>query len=917
MKDRLLATIAQWTGKHPGRVLLAVLLITAMAAALMGQLELKMHFKNLMPQDHPMVEEFNRIVDDFSTATLIIVAATGQEAELKAFADAVAPRIAQLDEHVQRVDYRLEREFFLEHGFMLQKEKDLKNLKGVFRDLSLLPWLRALNDSFEKTYAYDEESLSTREKENRAIVFLDGVDHWVQTVGKYVEKGESLEPAVAREAAERFLIGDEYFISPDKDMILLFARPTFSLNEIDRVIAAEDAIDALIDSVAALYPSVEGGTTGTMALARDETVAASQDAYYTSLLAFALIIALFILSFRMWMAPLLAAVCLTIGIIWAGGLAALTVGSLNIMTSMFSVILIGLGVDFSIHIISGYTENRAAGRSITDAIDQTLRKVGGGVITGGLTTACAFLTLTISETAGMREFGIVAGSGVVCCMVAAVVALPAMLAWRDRLLERWQRQEKSVRTTDFGFLGKTARGLARRPGLVLAIGILVTGALLHSALRITFDYNYLNMEPVGLTSVKLQERMEEEFDATPDFTLITAPSVTEARRIAEEAKKLDMVGLVTSISEYLPAADEQERRRPHIEEIRQALKENQMTTRLSAGEVETFADELYRLEDNIIELAQLAFLGGQDRVDARCRALVGDLDPPEGVERQSAIAELVEKLKGDRPEIVRNLHLFQQQFAPHFRRLALGMATTGEIALENLPANIRDQFVSMNGDKFLVTIYPKEGVWEDLEFLERFTRRMQEIDSRVTGIPSVFYVLIGIIGRDGRNAAALTLLVVFALLLWDFRSVRFALLAMVPLVIGAVWMVGVMQVSGLQLTLVNVIVVPLILGIGIDDGVHLLHRYRVEGRGQVETVFASTGKAVLLTSLTTMLAFGSLVFATYRGLGSMGIALFIGVGTCFLTSVLLLPGLIGWMERREMRGRGEWGEDRLDGKEKH
>ena len=176
---------------------------------------------------------------------------------------------------------------------------------------------------------------------------------------------------------------------------------------------------------------------------------------------------------------------------------------------------------------------------------------------------------------------------------------------------------------------------------------------------------------------------------------------------------------------------------------------------------------------------------------------------------------------------------------------------------------------------------------------------MQQIDERVTGMPSIFYILMGIIAKDGRNAAGLTVAVVFLLLLWDFKSARFALLAMVPLVAGAIWMVGIMWLCDLQLTLVNVIGVPLILGIGIDDGVHLLHRYRAEGPGQIETVFTSTGKAVLLTSLTTMLAFGSLVFATYRGLGSMGIALFIGVGTCFLTSLLLLPALISWSEKRK------------------
>ena len=101
------------------------------------------------------------------------------------------------------------------------------------------------------------------------------------------------------------------------------------------------------------------------------------------------------------------------------------------------------------------------------------------------------------------------------------------------------------------------------------------------------------------------------------------------------------------------------------------------------------------------------------------------------------------------------------------------------------------------------------------------------------------------------------------------------------------------------MTMVNIMGLPLILGIGIDDGVHIIHRYRIEGPGKIRTVFTSTGRAVFLTSLTTMLAFGSLKFATYRGLGSLGMALFIGVGTCFLTSVIVLPAIMGLIERRK------------------
>ena len=92
---------------------------------------------------------------------------------------------------------------------------------------------------------------------------------------------------------------------------------------------------------------------------------------------------------------------------------------------------------------------------------------------------------------------------------------------------------------------------------------------------------------------------------------------------------------------------------------------------------------------------------------------------------------------------------------------------------------------------------------------------------------------------------------------------------------------------------------PLIIGIGIDDGGHILHRSKIEGRGALYDVYRSTGKAIIITSLTTMMAFGSLVFATYRGFGSLGIALFIGVGSCLLASVVVLPAVLAWVERKQ------------------
>ena len=219
------------------------------------------------------------------------------------------------------------------------------------------------------------------------------------------------------------------------------------------------------------------------------------------------------------------------------------------------------------------------------------------------------------------------------------------------------------------------------------------------------------------------------------------------------------------------------------------------------------------------------------------------------------------------------------------------MANTEPLALNNLPIDIKNRFTGKSGNIFIINVYPEKNIWEDSRFLYRFTEEATELSEKATGLPPIFVELMDIMSKDGKKATYLAIIAVFLVLLLDFRSLKYALVGMVPLIFGAIWMTGIMEISGLQFTMMNILAVPLIIGIGIDDGVHILHRWKMEKN--LDIVYRSTGKAILLTSLTTMLGFGSLWFATYRGLGSMGIALFIGVGTCFLATLFIIPAILG------------------------
>jgi len=896
---------------RPGRMLLFVLLLTVLSGWMAEHLKVTMRWSDLLPTNDRRTIQFNKIVDEFASATSLVVVVQGEEKRIKKFADALAPRILETsftrkdDSHLQlfrRVDYKTELEFLKEHGLMLLKEDDLKNLQDIFTDPNLTGLLVNLNNAMEKEYVGQEESISTREKEDQAVMFLDGIQDLVEKLQQAARNNNLSEPQI-KEVADKLLFGEPFFLSYDEKALVMNAIPNFSMVDTELLVVGTDAVQEIIEKMAADFPDVNAGLTGFIAIGRDEMVYAAQSLGYTTVIALFAILALLIFSFRMWVAPLLAILNLLVGLIWAIGATALIVGQLNIMTQMMAVILLGLGIDFSIHIISGFTERRAAGDSIKTALEETFIKNGKGVVTGGLTTACAFLTLMISQSRGMKEMGIVTGMGLLAILLTTFLFLPSVLVLREKRIDKKaSRSEKASmrvqRDITFRFLGRTAEWMGRRYVFTLMAALVITLLLVWTGSNITFDHNYLNIEPEGLESIVLQDVVLDKFDMGMDYALILTDNVDQSRDFAQEYRELGSVAATEDISLYLPSAEQQSKRIPYINQVREQMEAAVLSPQMKTVELTVLKEEVERLEMNIMEMQDMAFLGGQDKVDNKCQQIVGDPDNPGG---KNLIRDLLSFIVEDEDNTVQGFSAFNQSFSPHFKASVLQMCSTGSITQEQLPASILDRYSNVSRDQFLVTVFPSGSVWKDSQFLKRFVQDLEGVSDRATGMPPVFRALIEVIGQDGKNAALLTLVIVFLLLWLDFRHPGYALMALVPLAFGVFWMVGLMHISGMQLTVMNVMGLPLIIGIGIDDGVHIVHRLRQEGWGKLMTIFSSTGKAILLTSLTTMLAFGSLVFSIWRGFGHLGGALFLGVGACFLTTVIFLAGIIGLKERRHKK----------------
>jgi predicted RND superfamily exporter protein len=143
------------------------------------------------------------------------------------------------------------------------------------------------------------------------------------------------------------------------------------------------------------------------------------------------------------------------------------------------------------------------------------------------------------------------------------------------------------------------------------------------------------------------------------------------------------------------------------------------------------------------------------------------------------------------------------------------------------------------------------------------------------------------------------------------------LVAIAPLTVGLLWMLGFMVASGVTLTFYNLVVLPTVLGIGNDGGVHVAHRYREEGKGSIRRVLRSTGEHVTMGALTNLIGFGGLVLSSHPGLRSIGMLAVVGIGATMAATLVFFPALLQvledmrWLEPRRRRRRYELPEFRI------
>ncbi len=920
MLDRLLQYVYRLVRYRAYWVIGVFLVLVVLVLSYVFPFPVSSSLLDLLPQGDPLIEEYrNRkeVVNNTEYLTAVLSLEGGEELntrkrkeKLLELAAVMKPALADIQE-IESVSYRGGASIPEEYRFLYSlNEKTVEQFNELEADWEQFQGLDPGAGGLDEGGPYSDlvqefnrlESDSSPSGE-RLSSFLDQLEERNRIVLSALDSTDELEDwdrrlealrerlRSAREERESELEG-EYF-SPDGSTLLVRARPRqpgshdiqFS-RKLTR--AARAAVEEVKKSSVFQSGAYRIELTGSFITNAERNSALKVDMLWTTVISSLAVMVAFFFALGSLFYSILIAFPLVVAVLLALSWAKFSVGGFNLLTTFLPALVLGLSIDYGIHLLFRFSEERSRGLSVSKAIEITILKKGKGIFIAALTTATVFTTLILSRSRGLVEMGIITSLGIMVSFFVYLFLLPSMIV----AYQRWRRRRRTVELFDYR---GTLRGLVSKaidygkPLLVLAL--ILSCLALVGASRLDFQFSSNNVS-TEVKSVKVQGRIREEFgssDISMGPTFVFFPDGMEGlKKLEKELPEIDLVKSVKSVRDYLP-------------------KDLDQLEGKSVGD----PTELERLDRSLARVEE--FLGDKSARVERIESLVGRISSAQLSSTLSSrtnitlrLNELIDQLL----EIRRRLLEVNQQkvlgtissLRDNLQYLAGGARTLERLfergeegVLEALPPEIGGTFTTERGE-YVVFADVDKSVY-DSDKLNQFVSQASELSDDYFGFPLIQYQLEGHIRHDFIVSTTLAVLMIAFLLHKGISNLRLSLLAIIPVVLGYLWMLGGMKLGGMNFNFINIIISPLLIGIGVDDGLHLIYRWQEEsGEGRIKdsilSAFSRTGLAVITTSITTIVVFGSLFLARTPGLRILGATASLGIGFAMVLSLTVLPAAL-------------------------
>jgi hopanoid biosynthesis associated RND transporter like protein HpnN len=893
---RVLSWLAGVICRHPRWFLYSQVLLFAFAVYYTRyNLEFDTSRNNLVGADKKYHQNFLKFRKEFPTQDDLVVVVESETPEKnRQFVERLGARLEAETNLFNNIFYKGDLKMLGSKALLLVPEPDLRELQRTLKDFrpflerfshttNLVSLVNLINSQFRGA---KREANAENESMIKALPALERIVR--QATASLKRPGMPPSPGVtalfdAGKDAEQQI----YVTFGEGRLYLVTAQAVKEELNGD----AADRLRELVDEVQREVPGLTVGVTGEPILEIDEMKQSQKDTTLASIVALVLCSLIFIYGFQETGRPVKATICLVVGIGYTMGFATLTVGHLNILTITFVPILIGLAIDYGVHLISRYEEEVRHGASNEQALRIAMVYTGQGILTGGFTTAGAFLVMGFTNFRGIQEMGIICGGGLLVCLIPMLTLLPVLLLKGKQnvidhkdgdALERRKRLENIWLS---------------RPGTVVGIIVVLCALSVTQLPKVHFDYNLLHMQSADLPAVQVEEKLLKSTPKSVLYGAVIATNLANAVQLEQQLTNLPAVASVDSISLFLN--DGQVRKLPLVDEIKKLI--------VPFGDPDPSPVKLEELSISLLsmyaylDLAHIEVEKEEPELDKQLLSL------------RRAILELrLELLKGDEARqqaTAARLGEFQRVLFNDVRDTFAALATqdtsSGPVRIEDMNPSLRNRFVGITG-KYLLMVYPRKDVWQR-ENQKEFIDQVQTVYPDVTGTPVQLYYYTELLKSSYQEAAWYSLIAIVFLVVAHFRSLMSLFLAMLPVAVGFIWLTGFMGWAGVPFNPANIMILPLVIGIGVTNGIHILNRYAEEQTPSVLT--RSTGKAVIVSGLTSIAGFGSLSLAEHRGIQSLGLVMSVGLATCMISGLTFVPALLSLFFGRKQASQSPAGKE--------
>lgn len=643
-----------------------------------------------------------------------------------------------------------------------------------------------------------------------------------------------------------------------------------------RIRPAENAIDAVRNAVAAIQepglPAVKVWITGEVGLEDDELSGMSTGTFTASIFSVVLVLGILLLAYRSVFLTLATLITLALGMILCGAFAALAVKELNLISVAFAVSNIGLGVEYAIHFCLRYRDNLGHHIGRDKAIRGTLISTSPSLLLCAGTTAIGLYAFIPTDYKGVSELGLLAGTSLFICLFVTLTILPVLLKIIPVQLAHlpvpndtgFIRLPEKLATFTLHY----AKPIALVVGLLAIISsVLVTG--------VQTDFNPVNLRDPNTDSVIAFKHLIKDKDNTPMTLTILAQDENKAKALQQKLETLASVDKTVSLFDFLPA--DQDDKLAVIEEMALTLGLNLTnfpTLKADYDPIESIRHLIKTIDEVVPKKTDTKEINALISFKVELQAMLLELDTRQQASRRLFLDKVQSALLGTLPGVMNDL---------------LTGLNAGAITLADLPPDISERWLSKDG-WYRIQIFAKKDL-NDLANLEAFINDVQSLAPETTDLPIMYWESMKAVVGAFEQAISIALITIALVLYGIRRNITDTLLIMTPLVLAGLFTMASTVITHTPINFANIIALPLLLGFGVDNGIHMVEKLRHSLSEKQNIYQSSTARAMFYGALTTSSSFAGLAFSPHQGIASMGLVITMGIFWIMTSTFVILPAL--------------------------